>query len=158
MGTQENWHDIAGRMQGKRHILPVRVYFEDTDFSGVVYHASYMRFCERGRSDFMRHIGVDHAKLFASDNEGYGEGHGKLAFAVRHMEIDFLKPARIDDILEVKTSLVSTTGVRLRLEQNVVIGDKHLLKALVSVVLLGDNGRVTRFPNTLLTKLRDNLS
>ncbi len=154
MGTHEDWRDIAGRMQGKCHILPVRVYFEDTDFSGVVYHASYMRFCERGRSDFMRHIGVDHAKLFASDNEG----HGKLAFAVRHMEIDFLKPARIDDILEVKTSLVSTTGVRLRLEQNVVIGDKHLLKALVSVVLLGDNGRVTRFPNTLLTKLRDYLS
>jgi len=154
MDSHENWRDIAGRMQGKRHIMPVRVYFEDTDFSGVVYHASYMRFCERGRSDFMRHIGVDHAKLFASDNEG----QGKLAFAVRHMEIDFLKSARIDDILEVKTSLVSTTGVRLRLEQNVVIGDKHLLKALVSVVLLGDNGRVTRFPNTLLTKLRDNLS
>ncbi len=154
MDNDQNWPDIAGHMQGKCHILPVRVYFEDTDFSGVVYHASYMRFCERGRSDFMRHIGVDHAKLFASDNEG----HGKLAFAVRHMEIDFLKPARIDDILEVKTSLVSTTGVRLRLEQNVVIGDKHLLKALVSVVLLGDNGRVTRFPNTLLTKLRDYLS
>ncbi len=154
MGTDEIWRDIAGRMQGKCHILPVRVYFEDTDFSGVVYHASYMRFCERGRSDFMRHIGVDHAKLFASDNDG----HGKLAFAVRHMEIDFLGSARIDDILEVKTSLVSTTGVRLRLEQNVVIGDKHLLKALVSVVLLGDNGRVTRFPNTLLTKLRDYLS
>jgi len=154
MGTDENWRDIAGRMQGKCHILPVRVYFEDTDFSGVVYHASYMRFCERGRSDFMRHIGVDHAKLFASDNEG----RGKLAFAVRHMEIDFLGSARIDDILEVKTSLVSTTGVRLRLEQNVVIGDKHLLKALVSVVLLGDKGRVTRFPNTLLTKLRDCLS
>jgi acyl-CoA thioester hydrolase len=74
------------------------------------------------------------------------------------MEIDFLGSARIDDILEVKTSLVSTTGVRLRLEQNVVIGDKHLLKALVSVVLLGDNGRVTRFPNTLLTKFRDYLS
>ena len=154
MATSEKWRDIAGRMQKKSHTLPVRVYFEDTDFSGVVYHASYMRFCERGRSDFMRHIGVDHAKLFASDNGGAG----KLAFAVRHMEIDFLGSARIDDILEVKTALVSTTGVRLRLEQNVVIGDKHLLKALISVVLLGDNGRVSRFPNTLLTKLRDYLS
>ncbi len=154
MANAENWPDIAGRIEGQCHILPVRVYFEDTDFSGVVYHASYIRFCERGRSDFMRLIGVHHAKLF----EGAEDGASGLAFAVRHMEIDFLGTAGIDDILEVRTSVISTTGVRLVLEQNVFVRDKHLLKAIVTIVLLDDNGRVKRFANTLLTNLRDYMS
>jgi len=154
MARAENWPDIAGRMEGTCHILPVRVYFEDTDFSGVVYHASYLRFCERGRSDFMRFIGVHHNQLFAGDENGAGA----LAFAVRHMEIDFVGAAKIDDILEVKTTALSTTGVRLILEQNVVSSDKHLLKAVVTVVLLDANGQPKRFPNTLLTKLRENMT
>ncbi len=151
MANSENWPDIAGRMEGNCHILPVRVYFEDTDFSGVVYHASYLRFCERGRSDFMRLIGVHHAKLFA----GTQGSSGTLAFAVRHMEIDFLGAAKIDDIVTVRTSVLSTTGVRLKLEQNIFARDKPLLQAIVTIVLLDDNGTPKRFPNTLLTNLDD---
>jgi len=154
MASAENWPDIAGRMEGHCHILPVRVYFEDTDFSGVVYHASYLRFCERGRSDFMRFIGVHHAELFAIGENGAGA----LAFAVRHMEIDFVGAAKIDDILEVRTTALSTTGVRLILEQNVVSSDKHLIEAVVTVVLLDANGQPKRIPNTLLTKLRENMT
>ncbi len=154
MAHAENWPDIAGRMDGTCHILPVRVYFEDTDFSGVVYHASYLRFCERGRSDFMRFIGVHHAELFAPGKNG----SDARAFAVRHMEIDFVGAAKIDDIVEVRTTALSTTGVRLLLEQNVVSSDKHLLKAVVTVVLLDANGQPKRFPNTLLTKLRENMT
>lgn len=150
----ENWPDIAGRIEDRCHILPVRVYFEDTDFSGVVYHASYLRFCERGRSDFLRLIGIHHADLFTAD-EG---GQGALSFAVRQMEIDFLGAAKIDDVVEVKTSFVAMTGVRLKLEQNVVVGQKHLLKAIVTVVLLDDKGQPKRFPKTLLTKLGDFLT
>ena len=97
MTTPEPWPDLAGRLIGGGHVLPVRIYFEDTDFSGVVYHGSYIRFMERGRSDFVRLLGVGHDALDAGE-------HGEpLAFAVRRMTIEFLKPARIDDLLEVET-------------------------------------------------------
>lgn len=149
MPDTENWPDIAGRLEEGCHILPLRVYFEDTDFSGVVYHASYLRFCERGRSDFMRLIGIYHNELFKA-----GENHSDgLAFAVRHMEIDFLAPAKIDDILLVKSSVRAMSGVRLTLEQNIARGDKHLLKMIVTIVLLNEIGEVKRFPKTLLTDL-----
>ena len=151
MANSQDWPDISGRIDAQCHILPVRIYFEDTDFSGVVYHASYLKFCERGRSDFMRLIGIHHAQLFMGDDEG----KSPLAFAVRHMDIDFLGAAKIDQILEVKTALASNTGVRLKLEQNIFCGDNHLLKAMVTVVLLDDNGTPKRFPNTLLTNLSE---
>src|SRR3954470_10635517 len=98
------WPDLAGRVvsdaDGRRHVLPIRVYFEDTDFSGLVYHASYVRWCERGRSDFLRLLGGDHRRLI----DGSG-GTAPAAFVVRRMSFDFLKPARIDEVLEVETRL-----------------------------------------------------
>src|SRR5262245_60062015 len=101
--TGTRWPDLAGRIVAdasgrRRHVLPVRVYFEDTDFSGLVYHASYVRWCERGRSDFLRLVGNDHKALI----EG-GAGREPAAFVVRRMHLEFRKPARIDDILEVTT-------------------------------------------------------
>src|SRR5687768_18530595 len=84
----EAWPDIAGRIVKGMHVLPVRVYYEDTDFSGAVYHANYLKFCERARSDALRLLGIRH-----------GELEGQLGFVVRHMTCDFLKPARIDDLL-----------------------------------------------------------
>ena len=94
------WPDLAGRIvsdaDGRRHVLPIRVYFEDTDFSGLVYHGSYVRWCERGRSDFLRLIGNDHRALIDG-----GAGREPAAFVVRRMQLEFLKPARIDEILEV---------------------------------------------------------
>src|SRR5688572_17964045 len=81
----ERWSELAGRIEGKKHVLPVRVYYEDTDFSGVVYHASYLRFCERGRSDCLRLLGIHHHELQA----------GGLSFVVRRMVCDFIGPALI---------------------------------------------------------------
>ncbi len=154
MADVEAWPDIAGRIEDKTHILPVRVYYEDTDFSGVVYHASYLRFCERGRSDFMRLIGVHHAQMFDAQNED----PTTRAFAVRHMEIDFLGAAKIDDVVLVQTTVLAMTGVRLKLEQNISCQDKLLLKAAVTVVVLDENGKPRRFPNTLLTNLEAYMS
>ncbi len=96
------WPDLAGRLiedaSGRRHVLPIRVYFEDTDFSGLVYHATYLRWCERGRSDFLRLLGNDHQALF-----GGAEGREPAAFVVRRMALEYLRPARIDEVLEVTT-------------------------------------------------------
>ena len=90
---------FGGEIRDGRHVLTLRVYYEDTDFSGVVYHASYLRFMERGRTDYLRLIGADHRALFeAAEREAPG-----FAFVVRAMTIEFLKPARMDDVLDVTT-------------------------------------------------------
>ena len=109
-----DWPGLAGRIEGRRHILPIRVYHEDTDFTGLVYHASFIRFCERGRSDFVRLLGIRHQDLLQA--EGGGE---PAAFVVRHMEIDFLRPARIDDVVEVVTHCAELGGASLTLAQQV---------------------------------------
>ena len=99
MSSPDAWPDLAGRVvsdaDGRRHVLPIRVYFEDTDFSGLVYHGSYVRWCERGRSDFLRLMGNDHQALIAG-----GAGREPAAFVVRRMHLEYLKPARIDEVLE----------------------------------------------------------
>jgi acyl-CoA thioester hydrolase len=94
----------AGRFDGREHILPVRVYYEDTDFTGVVYHANYVRYFERGRSDFLRMVGVGHAELADHDSP--------TAFVVTRLEIDFKRPARIDDALRVVTTYDEVRGPR----------------------------------------------
>ena len=116
--NRDTWPDLAGRLQqteaGRRHVLPVRVYFEDTDFSGLVYHASYVRWCERGRSDFLRLIGNDHAALMQG-----GDGREAAAFVVRRMQLEYLKPARIDEILEVVTRVHELGAATLVLDQRI---------------------------------------
>lgn len=141
------WPDLAGRLTDEGHVLPVRVYFEDTDFSGFVYHGSYVRFMERGRSDFVRLIGVGHAALRDGD-------HGEpLSFAVRRITLDYLKPARIDDLLEVVTTVRRVTGARLVLRQVVRRGDAVLVDAEVTVVLISLDGRARRMPDQLRSVL-----
>ena len=129
-------HAIAGRLTETGHALTQRVYFEDTDFSGRVYHARYLHFMERGRSDYLRLLGVHHRALAA-------EG---LAFAVRHMEIDFLKAATIDDVLTVRTTPSDLRGARVVLAQEVAKGEELLVAASVIVALVGANGRPQRLP------------
>ncbi|MCB1436840.1 MAG: tol-pal system-associated acyl-CoA thioesterase [Rhodobiaceae bacterium] len=148
----ERWPDLAGRLAEGRHVLPVRVYYEDTDFSGIVYHASYLRFCERGRSDFLRLAGAHHTELLGGAG-GAGGGGEALAFAVRHMVIDFLKPARIDDLLEVKTALGEISGASLTLDQQVERDGKALFTAKVRVVLVNGQGRPRRLPGWVRQKL-----
>ncbi len=127
------------------HRLPVRVYYEDTDFSGVVYHASYLRFMERGRTEQIRALGVGQRELF--------DGDTPLAFVVRRMTIDWLKPARMDDELIVETVPVVARGATLALKQRVLRGDEELVTADVLVACVGA-GRARRIPDGLRRRLQ----
>src|SRR5581483_10764579 len=146
------WPDLAGRLirdaSGRRHVLPVRVYFEDTDFSGLVYHATYLRWCERGRSDFLRLMGNDHQALIAG-----GAGREPAAFVVRRMRIEYLKPARIDEVLEATTRAKELTDATLTLDQCVSRAGVDLFTAEVMVVLISASGK----PLRLSAALRDAL-
>jgi len=133
-----NWPDLAGRIEGDTHILPVRVYFEDTDFAGLVYHANYLKFCERGRSDFIRLLGIHHQDLANPD-----QGEASV-FVVRRVEIDYLKPAKLDDVLEVVTACVETGAASLTLSQEVRRDGVVLVRAKVVVVLVSEAGKPQR--------------
>ena len=141
------WPDLAGHLVPGGHVLLVRVYFEDTDFTGFVYHASYLRFMERGRSDFIRSLGVSHQEL---DSGVHGE---RLGFAVRRMTIDFLKPARIDDVVEVHTRPLPGKGVRLELAQSIRRGAEVLVEASLTIVVVNAGGRPRRLPDALRARL-----
>lgn len=132
------WPDLAGRIEGETHILPVRVYFEDTDFTGLVYHANFLKFCERGRSDFIRLLGIDHQSL-ANPRQG-----DPAVFVVRRIEIDYLKPARIDEVLEVVTRCAEIGGATLVLDQEVRRDGVPLARAKVGVVLVSSAGKPQR--------------
>ncbi len=133
-----NWPDIAGRVEGETHVLPVRVYFEDTDFTGLVYHANFLKFCERGRSDFIRNLGIDHRSL---ENPDAGE---PAVFVVRRIEVDYLRPAHIDEVLEVVTRCGEIGGATLVLLQEVRRGETVLARLKVSVVLVSKAGKPQR--------------
>jgi acyl-CoA thioester hydrolase len=123
--------------------LSVRVYYEDTDFSGVVYHASYLRFMERGRTELIRQLGIAQSELF--------DGETALAFAVRRMTIDYLKPARMDDLLTIETLPLAAKGAKLELSQRVLRGTQVLTTADVLVACIG-GGRPQRIPDALRVK------
>ena len=142
-GMPEDYPHLAGRHTPDGHVLPVRIYFEDTDFSGVVYHGSYVRFLERGRSDYVRLLGVHHSELDA------GETGEPIAFAVHRMEIDFKRPARIDDVVEVLTRPKEVRGARILLSQTIRRGSEILIEAVVTVVLVNRAGRAQRIPESL---------
>lgn len=137
-GQRKNWPDLAGRIEGDAHILPVRVYFEDTDCGGVVYHANFLKFCERGRSDFIRLLGIE-AKDLADPAKGE-----PAIFVVRRVEIDYLKPGRMDDVLEVVTTCAEIGSASLVLQQDVRRGGTLLARAKVTVVLVSAGGKPQR--------------
>lgn len=132
------WPDLAGRIEGETHILPIRVYYEDTDFAGYIYHANYLKFCERGRSDFIRLLGIDHQSLAAAKMGEPG------VFVVRHIEIDYLKPAQVDEVLEVVTRCAHIGGASLVLVQEVRRGETVVARARVTVVLVSSSGKPQR--------------
>ena len=136
----------AGRFEGREHRLPVRVYYEDTDFTGLVYHGNYVRFFERGRSDCLRLMGIGHAELL--------DGDQPMAFVVTRMELGFLKPARIDDELVVRTRYDSVKGPRLLISQTISRGDDDLCRAEVEVVCIHMDGRPRRPTKALVEKVR----
>jgi acyl-CoA thioester hydrolase len=137
-GERGYWPDLAGRIEGETHVLPIRVYFEDTDCAGVVYHANFIKFCERGRSDFIRLLGIDHGGL-ANLEQG-----APAVFVVRHIEIDYFKPGRMDDVLEIVTSCAEIGSASLKLRQDVRRDGTLIARALVTVVLVGSSGKPQR--------------
>jgi acyl-CoA thioester hydrolase len=132
---------LAGRLTRDGHVLPVRIYYEDTDAGGIVYHASYVRFMERGRTDYLRLLGIRQSEASA--------GPDGVFFAVRHMEIDFLRPARLDDLVEVITAPHEISGARLVLAQSVVRAGETLVGARVTVAAIGATGRPRRIPDSV---------
>jgi acyl-CoA thioester hydrolase len=142
-------HSLDGEIRGGRHVMTVRVYYEDTDFSGVVYHASYLRFMERGRSNHLRLLGADQRALFEEVEQ---ETPG-FSFVVRSMQIDFRKPARMDDLLEVVTTPLEVKGASIVLHQCVNRGDECLVEAKVQVAFIS-GGRARPIPKALRIALR----
>lgn len=131
---------LSGELTPFGHRLAARVYYADTDFSGLVYHARYLEFLERGRSDYLRLAGVRHTELL----EGLrGE---RIVWVVRRMEIDFVKPAKMDDVLTIDTRTEKIAGARIFMAQELRRGEETLVRARVEAAIIGESGRPRRFP------------
>ncbi|WP_455465919.1 tol-pal system-associated acyl-CoA thioesterase [Bartonella sp. B39] len=129
------------------HDFKVRVYVADTDFSGVVYHARYLEFFERGRSEFLRDTGLNN-KMLAAGVKGE-----KLFFVVRHMEINFSRPAQIDNLLTLKTRINRIQGARFFMEQHILHEDIMLVTAKVEIALINETGKPRRLPKGLFSTI-----
>ncbi len=130
------------------HSFPVRVYYEDTDAAGIVYYANYLRFIERARTEWVRALGVDQVQLRAEEG---------VVFAVRRIEADYLRPARLDDELTVETQLVAATGARIVLDQAVLRAGERLFHAQVTLVCMSDHGTAVRLPAEVRRRIAPNL-
>ena len=135
----------GGRFEGRTHLFPVRVYFEDTDLSGVVYHANYLRFMERARSDMLRVAGIDQRTHFDA-----GEG----AYAVADLHIRYAAPARLDDALLVASEVRLVTPARVVIHQSVRRASVLLAAARVTAALVGSDGRPRRQPRAWVDRYR----
>ena len=135
---------LDGKIENGRHLMQVRVYYENTDFTGIVYHANYLRFMERGRTNYLRLLGADHRALF---EQASAEAPG-FHFVVRHMDLDFIRPAQMDDILVIETKPSEVRGASITLHQKVMRGDELLVEAKVQVAFVSQ-GRAQRIPKPL---------
>lgn len=122
------------------HVYPVRVYYEDTDAGGVVYYGNYLRFAERARTELLRDLGLDHATLRAEDG---------LMFAVRRCEVEYVKPARLDDRLEIGTRFIETAGASFWVEQIVRRDSEVLAELKLRLVCVRLDGKPARIPALL---------
>jgi acyl-CoA thioester hydrolase len=127
------------------HTVSYRVYYEDTDLAGIVYYANYLRFIERGRTEWLRDLGIDQLALKAETGQ---------VFAVRRLEADYLRPARFDDLLEIRSQLATATPARIVVDQQVMRGDEKLFAAQVTLACLDANGRPVRLPAGLAAKMK----
>jgi acyl-CoA thioester hydrolase len=135
---------LDGAIRDGRHHMQIRVYYEDTDFTGLVYHANYLRFMERGRSNYLRLLGADQRALF---DQAASEAPG-FAFVVRAMQLEFLKPARMDDVLDIVTRPLEVRGASITLHQEVRRDDTLLLDARVKVAFVS-GGQARPIPKPL---------
>ena len=137
--------EAFGRFDGKVHILPIRIYYEDTDLSSVVYHANYLRFMERGRSEFFRAVGI--TKLAGLDNPE------PTAWTLRKVDIEYFRPARVDDLVEVHTKATSLTGARMAAEQSIYCAGALLTRGHVEACVMTLTGKPRRIPQNVRDKL-----
>jgi len=136
----------SGWLDGREHVLPVRIYYEDTDFTGMVYHANYLRYFERGRSDFFRLAGISHTALLALAEP--------TAFTLVRVEIDYKRAARIDDALLVRTTYDAVQGARLMVSQRITRGEELIAQAQLQAVCIDLAGRAKRPPREMVELLR----
>jgi acyl-CoA thioester hydrolase len=138
-------HPAPGWFDGKVHVLPVRIYYEDTDLSGIVYHANYLRYMERGRSEFFRALGISRLAQF--------DAREPTAWTLRKAEIEYLKPARLDDLVEVHTRAALLGGARLTADQDVFCDGVQLTRGRVEACIITLEGKVRRIPVDIREKL-----
>ena len=119
------------------HEFPCRVYYEDTDAGGVVYHANHLRFCERGRTEYLRKLGFLNSDLMSAEG---------VLFVVRRVEAEYLKPARLDDLLTIKTALQTVKNTSFIMEQDIMRGDDHLFSMKILLVCVNTNGKPVGIP------------
>ena len=136
----------GGRFEGKVHILPIRIYYEDTDLSGIVYHANYLRYMERGRSEFFRSAGITRLAML--------EGPDATAWTLRRVALEYIRPARLDDLIEVHTSATSLTGARMGADQKICCGTTLLTQGTVEACIITLTGKPRRIPPDIRAKLQ----
>jgi acyl-CoA thioester hydrolase len=134
-----------GRFDGKVHVLPISVYYEDTDLSGFVYHANYLRYMERGRTECFRLAGI-------SKMAGLGDKE-PTAWAIRRIQVDYHRPARLDDVIEVRTTLTGLSGARLFASQDIVCDGTLLVEGRIEACMTTLTGRARRLPGYVLETL-----
>jgi len=137
-------NDALGRIEGKTHILPIRVYYEDTDLSGIVYHANYLRYMERGRTEFFRAVDIKLATLEEAE---------PTAWTLRKVQLEYFRPARLEDKLEVRTICSSLTGARMTADQKIYSGDTLLTHGTVEACVITLSGKLRRIPQEVRDKL-----
>jgi len=123
------------------HRFTCRIYYEDTDFAGIVYYANYLKFIERARSEYVRELGLDQTATKRDTG---------VVFAVRRVEADYLSPARFDDVIEVRTAPIKASAAQIVLDQSIWLDDRALFQSQVTLVALKPNGRPTRLPKVLV--------
>ena len=142
--------DLSGTIKQKTHFFQIRVFYEDTDFTGIVYHANYLKFVERGRTNFLRLLGVNHSELINSNELKY--------FVVYKMNSKFLGTSTIDDILEVRSILIGIEGVRLKIDQDIYKGEKKVFSTNIEFALLDKNAKPMKFPDDMKLKIKKYLN
>ena len=134
----------SGRIEDGRHILPLRIYYEDTDAQGIVYYANWLRFLERGRTELLRLLGLEHGALRAERG---------LNWVVRRCTVDYLRPARLDDMIDIVTGCGELRGASLDMIQQARRGEDLLVRAELQVACMASNGRPMRIPVEARTAL-----
>ncbi len=138
--------NLSGIIKNNTHFFQIRVFYEDTDFTGIVYHANYLKFAERGRTNFLRLLGINHSELINAKESKY--------FVVYKMNTKFLGSSTIDDLLEVRSNFISVEGIRLKINQDIFNNQKKVFSADIEFALLNKDAKPLKFPNDMKLKIK----